>query len=146
MPLPENDSMVGHSSGTELDGVLVTRIREVSGLKMEQDVVEPEGSAPDDGSAARKLTGRFQPGEVRNSVTWWATAPRLRRLLGEGRRATHRLAAHPTLGPGGAGRGGRFVEPGDVRGGSGHQCLQGWEMPVRGQAGPGAPDHLGCVV
>ena len=40
MPLPENDSSVGHSFGLEFDGIQIKAITEVTGLKMEQDVIE----------------------------------------------------------------------------------------------------------
>ena len=40
MALPDLDTSVGHSFGLEIDGVLIKAIQEVSGLKMEQDVIE----------------------------------------------------------------------------------------------------------
>ena len=40
MPLPEMDSSVGHTFGLEIDGVTIKQITEVSGLSMEQDVIE----------------------------------------------------------------------------------------------------------
>ena len=40
MPLPDGDSSVGHSFGLEFDGVMIKSITEISGLKIEQDVVE----------------------------------------------------------------------------------------------------------
>jgi hypothetical protein len=40
MALPDVDSSVGHSFGLEFDGVVIKRIVEVSGLKIDQDVVE----------------------------------------------------------------------------------------------------------
>ena len=40
MPLPDFDSSVGHSFGLEFDGVVIKQISEVSGLKLEQDVIE----------------------------------------------------------------------------------------------------------
>ena len=40
MPLPDFDSAVGHSFGLEVDSIIIRQITEVSGLKMEQDVIE----------------------------------------------------------------------------------------------------------
>ena len=40
MALPDLDTSVGHSFGLEIDGVVIKAIQEVSGLKMEQDVIE----------------------------------------------------------------------------------------------------------
>ena len=40
MPLPELDSAVGYSFGLEFDGVVIKQIQEVSGLKLEQDVIK----------------------------------------------------------------------------------------------------------
>ena len=52
MALPEGDSGVGHSFGLEFDGITIKAITEVTGLKMEQDVV-------DDGKyQIRRLPGR----------------------------------------------------------------------------------------
>lgn len=46
MALPDLDNSVGHSFGLEIDGIVIKSITEVSGLKMEQDVVEGETAAP----------------------------------------------------------------------------------------------------
>ena len=46
MALPDGDSGVGHSFGLEFDGITIKAITEVSGLKMEQDVVESRRTAP----------------------------------------------------------------------------------------------------
>jgi hypothetical protein len=40
MALPDPDGSVGHSFGLELDGVQIRQINEVSGLTIEQDVIE----------------------------------------------------------------------------------------------------------
>ena len=40
MAPPDLDSSVGHSFGLEFDGVVIKQISEVSGLKIDQDVVE----------------------------------------------------------------------------------------------------------
>ena len=65
MPLPELDKAVGHSFGLEIDGVQIKQIQEVSGLKMEQDVIELKQNAADSGTyIIKKLPGRFKSGEV----------------------------------------------------------------------------------
>ncbi len=64
MPLPDMDSGVGHSFGLEFDGVQIKSITEVSGLKMEQDVVELKQNGPDGKYMIKKLPGRWKAGEV----------------------------------------------------------------------------------
>ncbi|MDT0319363.1 phage tail protein [Streptomyces millisiae] len=64
MPLPELDSSVGHSFGLEFDSVLIRQITEVSGLKMEQDVIELKQNTADGRFAIKKLPGRPKAGEV----------------------------------------------------------------------------------
>jgi phage tail-like protein len=63
MPLPEPDGSVGHSFGLEFDGVLVTNIVEVNGLKMEQDVIELKENSADGGYTIKRLPGRWKAGE-----------------------------------------------------------------------------------
>ena len=58
MPLPERNSAVGHSFGLEFDGITIKSITEISGLKMEQDVVELKENGPDGKYAIRRLPGR----------------------------------------------------------------------------------------
>ena len=58
MPLPEGDSSVGHSFGLEFDGVMIKSITEISGLKIEQDVVEFKENGPDGKYQLRRLPGR----------------------------------------------------------------------------------------
>ena len=64
MPLPDLDSSVGHSFGIEVDGVVIKQISEVSGLKMEQDVIELKQNTADGKYVIKKLPGRFKAGEV----------------------------------------------------------------------------------
>lgn len=64
MPLPELDASVGHSFGLEFDSVLIRQITEVSGLKMEQDVIELKQNTADGRFAIKKLPGRPKAGEV----------------------------------------------------------------------------------
>jgi phage tail-like protein len=63
MALPELDSSVGHSFGLEFDGVAITAITEVSGLKMEQDVIELKQNGPDGKFMIKQLPGRPKAGE-----------------------------------------------------------------------------------
>ena len=58
MALPEGDSSVGHSFGLEFDGITIKSINEVSGLKIEQDVVEFKENGPDGKYQLRRLPGR----------------------------------------------------------------------------------------
>jgi phage tail-like protein len=64
MALPEMDSGVGHSFGLEFDGIQIKSITEVSGLKMEQDVVELKQNAADGTYLVKKLPGRWKAGEL----------------------------------------------------------------------------------
>ena len=64
MPLPDLDGGVGHSFGLEIDGIAITSIAEVDGLKLEQDVIELKESTADGGYAIKPLPGRWKAGEV----------------------------------------------------------------------------------
>ncbi|MGH3903002.1 MAG: phage tail protein [Pseudonocardiaceae bacterium] len=64
MALPDLDTSVGHSFGLEMDGVLIKQITEVSGLKMEQDVIELKQNSNDGKYMIKKLPGRPKAGEV----------------------------------------------------------------------------------
>lgn len=64
MPLPDLDKAVGHSFGLEIDGVQIKQISEVSGLKMEQDVIELKQNTADGKYVIKKLPGRPKAGEV----------------------------------------------------------------------------------
>jgi len=64
MPLPDFDSSVGHSFGLEFDGVVIKQISEVSGLKLEQDVIELKQNTKDGKYVIKKLPGRPKAGEV----------------------------------------------------------------------------------
>lgn len=64
MALPDLDTSVGHSFGLEVDGIAITAINEVSGLKMEQDVIELKQNTPDGKYMVKKLPGRPKAGEV----------------------------------------------------------------------------------
>lgn len=64
MALPEQDSSVGHSFGLEIDGITIKSITEVSGLKMEMDVIELKQNGPDGKYQIKKLPGRWKSGEV----------------------------------------------------------------------------------
>ncbi len=64
MALPDMDSSVGNSFGLEFDGVVIKEITEVSGLKMEQDVIELKQNTSDGKYVIKKLPGRWKAGEV----------------------------------------------------------------------------------
>src|SRR6478672_360731 len=64
MALADMDTSVGHSFGLEVDGVVIKQISEVSGLKMEQDVIELKQNTPDGKYVIKKLPGRPKAGEV----------------------------------------------------------------------------------
>ena len=64
MALPDGDSAVGHSFGLEFDGITIKAITEVSGLKMEQDVVEFKQNGPDGKYQIRRLPGRPKAPEI----------------------------------------------------------------------------------
>jgi len=64
MALPDLDTSVGHSFGLEVDGIAITAINEVSGLKMEQDVIELKQNTANGKYMIKKLPGRPKAGEV----------------------------------------------------------------------------------
>jgi phage tail-like protein len=64
MPLPEADTSAGHSFGLEIDGVVIKQIQEVSGLKLEQDVIELKLNTADGKFVIKELPGRLKAGEV----------------------------------------------------------------------------------
>ena len=64
MAIPDFDSLVGHSFGFEFDGLQIKSITEVSGLKMEQDVIELKENGPDGKYTIKKLPGRPKAGEM----------------------------------------------------------------------------------
>ena len=64
MALPDMDSSVGYSFGLEFDGITIKAITEVSGLKMEQDVVELKQNGPDGKYVIKKLPGRWKAAEI----------------------------------------------------------------------------------
>src|SRR4051795_12630220 len=64
MGLLDFDSSVGHSFGLEFDGVVIKQITEVTGLKMEQDVIELKQNTSDGKYVIKKLPGRPKAGEV----------------------------------------------------------------------------------
>ncbi|MGH2707354.1 MAG: phage tail protein [Actinomycetota bacterium] len=64
MPLPELDTSVGWSFGFEFDGITIKQIQEVSGLKMENDVIELKHNTNDGKYVNKKLPGRPKSGEV----------------------------------------------------------------------------------
>jgi phage tail-like protein len=89
VPLPDLDSSVGHSFGLEFDSVVIKQITEVSGLKMEQDVIELKQNTADGRYAIKKLPGRPKAGEVTvtrgltedNSFEQWVKDSRFGRMV-----------------------------------------------------------------
>jgi phage tail-like protein len=63
MALPETDSSVGQSFGLELSGIQIKSIIEVSGLKIERDVIEYRSNTPTGEGLIRRLLGRWKSGE-----------------------------------------------------------------------------------
>src|SRR3989442_11863874 len=64
MGFPEMDTGVGWSFGFEFDGIQIKQIQEISGLKMEQDVIELKHNTHDGKYVIKKLPGRPKAGEV----------------------------------------------------------------------------------
>lgn len=66
MPLPEAgfDTSVGWSFGFKFDGIEIHQIQEVSGLKLETDVIELKHNTSDGKYVNKKLPGRPKAGEV----------------------------------------------------------------------------------
>src|SRR4029450_11855344 len=64
MAMDEADKAVGHSFGLEVDGLVIKQISEVSGLKMEQDVIELKQNTADGEYVIQKLPGQRKAGEV----------------------------------------------------------------------------------
>lgn len=62
MPLPDGDSAVGHYFGLEIDGVMLKEIQEISGLSIEQDVIELKQNTPDGKYSIKKQPGRQKAG------------------------------------------------------------------------------------
>jgi phage tail-like protein len=58
------DGGVAHSFGLEFDGIQIKSITEVSGLKMEQDVIELKENGPDGKYVIKKLPGRWKVPEI----------------------------------------------------------------------------------
>ena|SRR6266498_3585665 len=65
MGLPDLlDTSVGWSFGFEFDGVMIKQIQEVTGLKMENDVIELKHNTPTGKYVNKKLPGRPKAGEI----------------------------------------------------------------------------------
>src|SRR3954452_1452219 len=64
MAIPDFYSSVGNTFGLEIDGVMIKQISEVSGLKMEQDVIEYKVNSAEGKYSTKKLPGRKKAGEV----------------------------------------------------------------------------------
>src|SRR3712207_922455 len=64
MAADDRDSAPGHSFGLEIDGIEIKYIQEISGLKMEQDVIEMKHNTADGKYEIKKLAGRWKAAEV----------------------------------------------------------------------------------
>jgi phage tail-like protein len=64
MTLPALDSLVGNTFGLEIDGVMIKQITEVSGLKIEQDVIDYKANSDDGKYTVKRLPGRRKPPEI----------------------------------------------------------------------------------
>lgn len=66
MPLPDTDFdvTVGWSFGFEFDGIQIKHIQEVTGLKVEADVIELKENAADGKYVNKMLPGRTKSGEI----------------------------------------------------------------------------------
>jgi phage tail-like protein len=85
---PPPDTNVGRSLGLEVDGTVIKGITEVSGLKMDQDVIELKQNTASGKYVIKKLPGRPKSGEVTltrsltadNSFQKWAKDVRLGKM------------------------------------------------------------------
>jgi phage tail-like protein len=88
MGLPDLDSAIAATFGLEMDNVVIKQIREVSGLKMEQDVIELKQNTPDGKFVIKKLPGKPKAGEITltrpltgdNSFEKWCKDARLGKM------------------------------------------------------------------
>jgi phage tail-like protein len=64
MALPEWDTTVGWSFGLDVDGITIKEIQEVTGLKLEADVIELKHNTFDGKYINKKLPGRKKAGEI----------------------------------------------------------------------------------
>ncbi len=64
MALEARDKAAAHSFGLEFDGIQIASIQEVSGLKMEQDVIELKHNTADGKYEIKKLPGRWKAAEI----------------------------------------------------------------------------------
>lgn len=64
MALPDFNSSIGCSFGIEVDGITIKSIMEVTGLKMEQDVIELKQNTSDGKYGIFKLPGRWKGCEI----------------------------------------------------------------------------------
>jgi phage tail-like protein len=62
--MADPEGTMGATFGLEFDGITIKAITEVSGLKMEQDVIELKENTADGKFIVKKLPGRPKAGEV----------------------------------------------------------------------------------
>ena len=82
MTLPALDSLVGNTFGLEIDGVMIKQITEVSGLKIEQDVIDYKANSDDGKYTVKRLPGRRKPPEI--TLTRGLTARQQLRAVDQG--------------------------------------------------------------
>ncbi|MFE6856694.1 phage tail protein, partial [Streptomyces sp. NPDC057674] len=71
MSLDTGDALTTHNFGLQIDGVMVETLQEISGLSMEQDVIEFQQVSADGKPIIKKLPGVKKAGEC--TVTRGAT-------------------------------------------------------------------------
>jgi phage tail-like protein len=65
MPLPSLDKGTACSFGLEVDGVMIKEISEVSGLKVEQEVIDVKQNTADGKYVIKRVPGRVKaPGDI----------------------------------------------------------------------------------
>ncbi|MFJ9630135.1 phage tail protein [Streptomyces sp. NPDC101175] len=63
MSLQPGDALTSHNFGLQIDGVMVEYLREVSGLSVEQDVIEYQQVSADGKPVTKKMPGVKKAGE-----------------------------------------------------------------------------------
>jgi phage tail-like protein len=64
MPGEDPEVRESHSIRVEADGILTTFVSEISGLRLERDVIELQQTGPDGTTVVTRLPGRLRSGEV----------------------------------------------------------------------------------
>jgi phage tail-like protein len=88
MALPDLDTAVGHSFGLEFDGIQIKQISEISGLRMELEIIELKQNSNDGKHTISRVPGSLKAGEVTftrvltndNSFEKWIKNTRLSKM------------------------------------------------------------------